>query len=59
MRELEGVVPKNLDFFGPEMPTGETHVHKITKIPVFYMALGRNDFDGGKFITRAIGQGGP
>ncbi len=30
------------------------HVHKITKVPVFYMALGLNDFDVGKSITRAI-----
>jgi hypothetical protein len=26
---------------------------------VFYMALGRNDFHGGKFITRAFGRGRP
>jgi hypothetical protein len=25
----------------------------------FYMALGLNDFDGGKSISRAIGSGGP
>jgi hypothetical protein len=25
----------------------------------FYMALGLNDFDGGKSLTRAIGRGGP
>jgi hypothetical protein len=25
----------------------------------FYMALGLNDFDAGKSITRAIGRGGP
>ncbi len=47
MRELEGVGPKNLDFFGPEMATSETHLHKITNIPVFIY-----DFDVGKFITR-------
>jgi hypothetical protein len=35
MRELEGVGPKNLDFFSPEMATSEIHVHKITSIPVF------------------------
>ncbi len=29
----------------------ETHVHKITNIPVFYMALGLNDYDAGKFIS--------
>ncbi len=37
----------------------ETHVHKITNVPVFYMALGFNDFDAGKSITRVIGRGGP
>jgi hypothetical protein len=26
----------------------ETHVHKITDVPVFYMALALNDFDAGK-----------
>jgi hypothetical protein len=31
----------------------ETHVHKIINVPVFYMALGFNDFDAGKSITRA------
>ncbi len=25
----------------------ETHVHKITNVPVFYMELGLNDFDAG------------
>jgi hypothetical protein len=37
------------------------HVWYI-KLPMylfFYMELGLNDFDGGKFITRAIGRGGP
>jgi hypothetical protein len=28
-----------------------THVYKITNVPVLYMALGLNDFDGGKYIT--------
>jgi hypothetical protein len=32
----------------------ETHVHKITNAPVFYMALGLNAFDVGKSITWAI-----
>jgi hypothetical protein len=27
------------------MATSETHVHKITNLPVFYMALGLDDFD--------------
>ncbi len=33
----------------------ENHVHKINNVPVFYRALGLNDFDAGKSITRAIG----
>ncbi len=37
----------------------EIHVHKITNVTVFYMALGLNDFDAGKSITRAIERGGP
>ncbi len=37
----------------------ETHVHKITNVPVFYMELGLNDFDLGKSITQAIGRGRP
>ncbi len=32
----------------------ETHILKITNVPVFYLALGLNDFDGGKSITRPI-----
>jgi hypothetical protein len=35
----------------------ETNVHKITNIPVFYMALALNTFDAGKSITRTIGRG--
>ncbi len=31
-----------------------THVHKVTNVPVYYMALGLNDFDGGKSITRVM-----
>ncbi len=42
---------------GPDGP--ETHLHKITNVPVFYMALGLNGFDAGKSITPAIGMGGP
>jgi hypothetical protein len=33
----------------------ETHVPKITNVPVFYMALRPNDFDADKSITQAIG----
>jgi hypothetical protein len=36
---VEGVGPENLSFFGPEMATIKTHVHKITNVPVLYMAL--------------------
>ncbi len=43
-------------FLGNEMAT---HVHEITNVPVFYMALGLNDFDWGKSIARSIGRGGP
>ncbi len=32
----------------------EALVHKIINVPVFYMALGLNDFDEDKSITRAI-----
>jgi hypothetical protein len=45
-------------FLEPEIATSKTHVHKITNVPVFYMALGLNDFYAGKSITRAIGRGG-
>jgi hypothetical protein len=31
-----------------EYTCSKTHIHKITNVPVFYMALGRNDFDRGK-----------
>ncbi len=34
---------ENLDFLGSEMATSETHVHKITILSVFHMALGPND----------------
>jgi hypothetical protein len=50
---LEGVGPEIETFLGPEMATGENHVQKVTIGPVFYIALGLNDFDGGKSITRA------
>jgi hypothetical protein len=32
--------------------------HKITNVTVFYTALGLNDFDQGKSITRAIERDG-
>jgi hypothetical protein len=34
-------------------------LHKITNVPVFYIALGLDDFDEGKSITQVIGRGGP
>jgi hypothetical protein len=37
----------------------KTHVHKNTNVPVFYMALGLNDFEAGKSITKAIVRVGP
>ncbi len=46
-------------FWGLEMTTSETHIQKITNVPVFYMALGLHDFDGGKSITRPIGRAKP
>jgi hypothetical protein len=46
-------------FLGPEMATSKTHVHKIISVPVLSMALGLNDFESGKYITRAIRKGGP
>jgi hypothetical protein len=36
-----------------------THVNKLPMYLFFYMALGLYDFDGGKFIRRAIGKVGP
>jgi hypothetical protein len=37
--------------FGPLEGVGpETHVHKITNVSLFYMALRLNDFDAGKFF---------
>jgi hypothetical protein len=47
------------DFLNPEMVTSGTRVLKMTNAPVFYMALGLNDFGAGKSITRPIGRGGP
>ncbi len=35
-------------------PNTETHVHKITNVPVLHMALGLNDFNVGKSITLTI-----
>jgi hypothetical protein len=37
-----------------KMQNKETRVHKITHVPVFYMAIGLNDFDAGKLITRPL-----
>jgi hypothetical protein len=37
---FEGVGQENQVFFGPEMATRETHVHKITNVPVFLWRLG-------------------
>ncbi len=48
-----------VDFLPLEGAGPETHVHKISIVPVFYMALGLNDFDMGNFITQDIGRGGP
>ncbi len=36
----------------------ESCVHKITNVPLFYMALGLKDFDAEKSITRAVEGGG-
>jgi hypothetical protein len=65
--QFEGVGPENRDFFGSKMATTpppitiptqlqQIQVHKITNIPVFYIALGLNDFDEGKSFTRASGR---
>jgi hypothetical protein len=35
------------------------YAHKVTNVPVFYMVLRLNDFDGVESITRAIGKGVP
>ncbi len=45
-------------------PTAYSKEYRIQKLmyiksPVFYTALGLNDFDEGKSISRAIGSGGP
>ncbi len=36
-----------------------TRVHKTTNVPVVFMALILNGFEGCKIITRGIGRGGP
>ncbi len=36
--------------------TRETQAHKITNVPLLYIAPGLNDFDRGKSITWAIGR---
>ncbi len=43
-------------FLGPYMAT---HENKITNGLVFYLTLGPNGYDRGKFITRAIGKDFP
>ncbi len=56
----KGAPPHPLQYQWPLGPVGpETHVHKITNVPVFYMALGLIGFDAGKSSTPAIGMGGP
>jgi hypothetical protein len=45
------VGPENRDFLGPVMAMSKTCVNKITNVPVFYMALGINDYDRSKSIT--------
>jgi hypothetical protein len=37
----------------------KTYVHKIIKVPVFYMELLLNDFEAGRSIIPSIGRGGP
>ncbi len=41
-----------------DLPTShscsKTKVHKITKVPVFYMSIVLNEFDGGKSVTQAL-----
>jgi hypothetical protein len=57
---LEGVGPENQDFLGPEMATNETHVHKITNVPSFFlMALGLNDFVGANPLLGLLEGVGP
>jgi hypothetical protein len=35
------------------------YIKLLPKFLFFYMALGLNDFEGGKSITQSIGRGGP
>ncbi len=63
VRPLEGVGPDHIKL------TTCTREYRIqlqqnlctffTDVPVFYMALSLNHFYGGKYITWAIGRGGP
>ncbi len=56
----KGAPPHPLQYQWPLEGVGpETHVHKITNVPVFNMVLGLNDFYEGKYISQAIGRGGP
>ncbi len=52
----KGWTLENETFLGPDMATSKSHELKITnvRVPVIYMALGLNDFAGGKIITQAI-----
>ncbi len=43
--------PHPLQYQWPMEGVGpETHIHKITNVPVFYMALGLNDLDAGNIL---------
>jgi hypothetical protein len=55
-----GHPPHTLQYQWPLEGVGpETHVHKITNLPVLNMVLGLDDFYEVKSITQAIGRGGP
>ncbi len=45
---------KIVTFCALKRALGEIHVHKISKVSVFYMTLGLDVFDGVESITRAI-----
>ncbi len=58
---LEGLGPENpikLTMCSVEAAAKFMNI-KLPMSLFFYMALGLNDFDGSKSITRAIGRGGP
>jgi hypothetical protein len=52
--------PRPIQYHWPLEEVGpETYVHKITNLLVFFIwRLELYDFDAGKSITRAIGNGG-